>query len=94
MTNENPLGPPRPTDTGRDGPRGERSNIIYRLAHRKPPSAHHDPLTRVVTGRGESGQTFFIGWRIDSPHVDFTKIERGGSVTGCNLYIEVVYSLS
>ena len=32
----NPLDPPRPTISGRDGPRGERSNIICRLARGWP----------------------------------------------------------
>ena len=32
----NPLGPPRLTITSRDGPRGERSNIICRLPPEKP----------------------------------------------------------
>ena len=32
----NPLGPPRLTISSRDGPRGERSNLICRLAHRWP----------------------------------------------------------
>ena len=64
---KNPLGPPRPTISGRDGPRGERSNLICRLAHTKTPAAPRGPLSRAATRRGESGQTLFVGWRTQRP---------------------------
>ena len=47
-----------------------------------------------MSARGCATGRLFVGYRRRSPHVDFTKIERGGLVPGCTLYIGVAYSLS
>ena len=47
-----------------------------------------------MSASGYAAGRLFVGYRRRSPHVDFTKIERGGLVPGRHRYIEVVFSLS